>query len=94
LAPHISAETLEFHYEKHHRGYVTKLNQLSKGTEFEKMTLDEIIKQGPSKVYNVAAQVCIMTKNHYYELPYLCIILYYILGPQPANKNHPRFVSF
>ena len=43
LAPHISKETLEFHYGKHHQTYVTNLNKLIPGTEFEKITLEEII---------------------------------------------------
>ena len=41
LAPHISAETLEFHYGKHHQAYVTNLNNLIKGTDFESLDLDE-----------------------------------------------------
>jgi len=58
LKPCISEETLEFHYEKHHRGYVTKLNALVKGTPMEKMSLEEIIKKEKTgKVFNQAAQV-------------------------------------
>jgi len=58
LAPHISEETLEFHYGKHHNAYVTKLNGLIPGTEFEKATLEEIIKNAPAGgVFNNAAQV-------------------------------------
>ena len=45
LAPHISKETLEYHYGKHHQTYVTNLNNLIKGTEFENMSLEEIIKK-------------------------------------------------
>jgi len=44
LEPHISKETLEFHYGKHHATYVTNLNNLIKGTEFEDMPLEEIVK--------------------------------------------------
>ena len=44
LAPHISPETIEYHYGKHHNAYVTKLNAGIKGTEFEEMTLEDIIK--------------------------------------------------
>ncbi len=44
LAPHISQETLEYHYGKHHQTYVTNLNNLIKGTEFENSTLEEIVK--------------------------------------------------
>ena len=44
LAPHISKETLEHHYGKHHQAYVTNLNNLIKGTEFENASLEDIIK--------------------------------------------------
>lgn len=58
LAPHISKETLEFHYGKHHQAYVTNLNNLIKGTEFENLTLEEIVKKAPAGgVFNNAAQV-------------------------------------
>lgn len=57
LAPLISKETLEFHYGKHHQTYVTNLNNLVKGTEFESMTLDEIIKKSSAGVFNNAAQI-------------------------------------
>jgi superoxide dismutase, Fe-Mn family len=57
LAPHISAETLEFHYGKHHQAYVTNLNNLVKGTEFEHATLEEIIKKSSGGIFNNAAQV-------------------------------------
>lgn len=57
LAPHISKETFEFHYGKHHQAYVTNLNGLIKGTEFENSTLEEIIKKSSGGVFNNAAQV-------------------------------------
>lgn len=57
LAPHISAETLEFHYGKHHQTYVTKLNGLIPGTEFENMSLEDIVGKSSSGVFNNAAQV-------------------------------------
>jgi len=58
LAPHISAETLEFHYGKHHQAYVTNLNNLIKGTEYENLDLEAIIKKAPAGgVYNNSAQV-------------------------------------
>jgi Fe-Mn family superoxide dismutase len=57
LAPHISKETLEFHYGKHHQTYVTNLNNLIKGTEFEQATLEEIIKKSSGGIFNNAAQV-------------------------------------
>lgn len=58
LAPHISAETLEFHYGKHHQAYVTNLNNLIKGTEFENLDLESIVKKAPAGgIYNNSAQV-------------------------------------
>lgn len=57
LAPHISEETLEFHYGKHHQTYVTNLNNLIKGTEFETSSLEEIIKKSAAGIYNNAAQI-------------------------------------
>jgi Fe-Mn family superoxide dismutase len=57
LAPHISKETLEFHYGKHHQTYVTNLNNLVAGTEFESASLEDIIKKSSGGVFNNAAQV-------------------------------------
>ena len=57
LQPHISKETLEFHYGKHHQAYVTNLNNLIKGTEFENLSLEEIVKKSSGGVFNNAAQV-------------------------------------
>lgn len=57
LVPHISPETLEFHYGKHHQTYVTNLNNLIKGTEFEKLTLEEIVKKSTGGIFNNSAQV-------------------------------------
>ncbi|MDG1097159.1 MAG: Fe-Mn family superoxide dismutase [Methylophilaceae bacterium] len=57
LAPHLSAETLEFHYGKHHNAYVGNLNKLIVGTEFENAALEDIIKKASSGVYNNAAQI-------------------------------------
>ena len=57
LAPHISAETFEYHYGKHHQAYVTNLNNLIPGTEFENMALEDIIKKSSGGVYNNAAQI-------------------------------------
>jgi len=56
LAPHMSAETLEFHYGKHHKAYVTKLNELIKGTRFVHMPLEEIILTADGPIFNNAAQ--------------------------------------
>ena len=57
LAPHISKETLEFHYGKHHQTYVTNLNNLIKGTEFESSTIEDIVRRSSGGVFNNAAQV-------------------------------------
>ncbi|WP_019452162.1 superoxide dismutase [Fe] [Cupriavidus sp. BIS7] len=57
LAPHISKETLEFHHDKHHQTYVTNLNNLIKGTEFESATLEAIVKKSSGGIFNNAAQV-------------------------------------
>ncbi len=57
LAPHISAETLDYHYGKHHQAYVTNLNNLIKGTEFENLDLVAIIKKAQGGMFNNAAQV-------------------------------------
>lgn len=57
LAPAISAETLEFHWGKHHKAYVDNINKLVAGTEFENLSLEDIIKKAPAGgVYNNAAQ--------------------------------------
>jgi Fe-Mn family superoxide dismutase len=57
LEPHISEETLEYHYGKHHQTYVTNLNNLIPGTEFESMSLEDIIKKSSGGIFNNAAQV-------------------------------------
>ncbi|KPF66397.1 superoxide dismutase [beta proteobacterium AAP99] len=57
LAPHISKETLEFHYGKHHQTYVTNLNNLIKGTEFESMSLEDIVRKSSGGMFNNAAQI-------------------------------------
>jgi len=57
LAPVISAETIDFHYGKHHQAYVTNLNNLVPGTEFEHATLEEIVMRSDGGIFNNAAQV-------------------------------------
>lgn len=57
LEPHISAETLDFHHGKHHQAYVNNLNNLIPGTEFEEMSLEDIIKNSSGGIFNNAAQV-------------------------------------
>ncbi len=57
LAPHISAETLEFHYGKHHQAYVTNLNKLLEGKPEASKSLEEIILSSEGGVFNNAAQI-------------------------------------
>jgi Fe-Mn family superoxide dismutase len=57
LVPYISEETLDFHHGKHHQTYVTNLNNLIAGTEFEGLTLEEIIVKSSGPIFNNAAQV-------------------------------------
>lgn len=58
LTPSISKETLEYHYGKHHQTYVDNLNKLQAGTEFENLSLEDIIRKAPAgPIYNNAAQI-------------------------------------
>ncbi len=57
LEPFISQKTLEFHYGKHHQAYVTNLNNLVPGTEFENATLEEIVMKASGGIFNNGAQV-------------------------------------
>lgn len=57
LSPHISPETLEFHYGKHHASYVTNLNKLVEGTDFAGASLEDIIKKADGGIFNNAAQI-------------------------------------
>ena len=57
LEPHISKETLEYHHGKHHNAYVTKLNDMIKGTDDENRSLEEIIQKAKGGLFNQAAQV-------------------------------------
>jgi Fe-Mn family superoxide dismutase len=57
LAPTLSQETLEYHYGKHHQAYVTNLNNLIPGTEFESMSLEDIVMKSSGGIFNNAAQV-------------------------------------
>ena len=75
LAPHISKETLEFHYGKHHQTYITNLNNLIKGTEFESMSLEDITKKASGGMFNNAAQVW----NH----------TFYWMGLSPKGGGEP-----
>lgn len=76
LAPEISKETMEYHYGKHHQGYVNTLNNLVKGTKYAEMTLEEIIKDSEGAVFNNAAQVW----NH----------TFFFLGLSPTPKKAPE----
>ena len=75
LAPHLSKETLEYHYGKHHQTYITNLNNLIKGTEFENAELEEIVKKSSGGLFNNAAQ----TWNH----------TFYWLGLTPNGQGKP-----
>lgn len=57
LAPHISAETLDYHYGKHHATYVAKLNGLVEGTELENKSLEELVRTTEGGIFNNAAQI-------------------------------------
>ena len=57
LEPHISQRTIDFHYGQHHTGYVKNLNNLIEGSQFETMSLEEIIKKSEGSIFNNAAQV-------------------------------------
>lgn len=57
LEPHLSKETFEYHYGKHHQAYVTNLNNLIPGTEFENLPLEEIVKKSSGGIYNNSAQI-------------------------------------
>jgi superoxide dismutase, Fe-Mn family len=57
LAPHISKETFEYHYGKHHQAYVTNLNNLVEGTELAGLPLEDVVKKSSGPIFNNAAQV-------------------------------------
>jgi superoxide dismutase, Fe-Mn family len=57
LVPHLSKETFEYHHGKHHNAYVVNLNNLQKGTEFECLSLEDIVKKSSGPIYNNAAQI-------------------------------------
>ncbi len=70
LEPYISAETISYHYGKHHKGYVDKANELIAGTEFQDLTLEEVIEEtynhpDQQTLYNNAGQV--YNHNIYWE---------------------------
>ena len=57
LTPHISAETIDIHYGKHHQAYVTNLNKLIEGTDHDSKSLEEIVRNSDGGLFNNAAQV-------------------------------------
>ena len=57
LEPHISGETIDFHYGKHHKTYVDNLNKLIEGTEFAEAPLEEIVRKSQGGMFNNAAQI-------------------------------------
>ncbi|MBN2681676.1 MAG: superoxide dismutase [Bacteroidales bacterium] len=75
LEPHISKQTLEFHYGKHHNAYVTNLNNLIPGTEFENSSLEEIVMKAEGGIFNNGAQVW----NH----------TFYFMSFSPKGKAQP-----
>jgi Fe-Mn family superoxide dismutase len=81
LAPHISAETIDFHYGKHHQAYVTNLNKLIRGTDLENASLEDIVRRSSGAVFNNAAQAW----NHafYFEA----------LSPRPAGQPEGRLLD-
>jgi len=76
LEPHLSKETLEYHYGKHHQAYVNNLNNLVKGTEFAELSLEDIIKKASGGMFNNAAQIW----NH----------TFYWLGFTPKSSEQPN----
>lgn len=64
LEPVISKETIEFHHGKHHNAYVTNLNKLIEGTEFENASLEDIVRKSEGGIYNNAGQV--LNHNAYF----------------------------
>lgn len=78
LEPYMSSETLKFHHDRHHRGYVDKLNKLIQGTEFENLGLVDIVtKAGSGPIFNNAAQVW----NHTF--------FWHCLGPRMRPPKGP-----
>ncbi|UOF93932.1 MAG: superoxide dismutase [Fe] [Bordetella sp.] len=76
LEPYISKETLEFHYGKHHRTYVSNLNNLILDTKFSDLSLEEIVKESSGTIFNNAAQIW----NHTFY--------WNSMSPEINSKNH------
>lgn len=75
LEPHMSRETLDFHYGKHHKAYVDAANKLLAGNQFEQMNLEDIVKKSSGKLFNNAAQIW----NHNF--------FWSCLTPRPASPG-------
>jgi Fe-Mn family superoxide dismutase len=86
LVPHISAETLAYHYGKHHRAYVDNLNKLTAGTEWADKTLEEIIREADGAIFNNGAQVW----NHSFYWKCLSPAG----GGEPTGEVATRIISF
>lgn len=76
LEPYISEKTIEYHYGKHHQAYVTNVNHLISGTEYENSTLEEIIRKADGGIFNNGAQVW----NH----------TFYFMQFSPDGCDEPR----
>lgn len=84
LAPHMSAETFDYHYSKHHKAYVDNANKLVAGTEFENMAIEDVIKKSSGKIFNNVAQIW----NHTF--------FWHCLTPKqaaPGKKLHDALVK-
>jgi len=86
LEPHISAETLGYHYGKHHRAYVDNLNKLTAGTEWADMTIEDIIREADGAIFNNGAQVW----NHSFYWKCLSPTG----GGEPTGEVATRIISF
>ncbi len=78
LEPAISEETVNFHYGKHEKTYIDKLNELIKGSEFENMDLEEVIRHAEGPLYNNASQAW----NH--------IFYFFSFSPSGSREPHGR----
>ena len=85
LAPYISQETLEFHSGKHHQTYVDNLNNLVNDTEYQNMSLEEIIRSASGGTFNNAAQVW----NHTFYFDSLAPVAHHI----PSKEFHDAIVK-
>ncbi len=82
LEPHISKETIEYHYGKHHKTYVDNLNKLIQNTEFANQTLEQIIQNSSGSIFNNAAQV--FNHSFYWQ----CLIPNNSISPTQPKVHH------